>query len=72
MGIIFAQYVPGNKWWQAVNILVCSILYILLELSIISTRTAEYIHWNTLASFMVNIVTFGSLTWFTLAFIREK
>jgi len=72
MGILFCQYVPNNKWLQAAHILLCSIFYILLELTIISTGVAEYIHWNILASFVINIVTFGSLTWFTLAFIREK
>lgn len=72
MGVLFCQYMPDNKWLQAANILVCSILYILLEMSIISTGVAEYIHWNTLASFVINIVTFGSLSWFTLVFIRGK
>ncbi len=72
MGILFCQYVPNNKWLQAAHILMCSILYILLEMSIISTGVAEYIHWNTFASFFINIVTLGSLTWFTLAFLRKK
>lgn len=72
MGILFCQYVPRNKWLQTANILVCSILYILLELSIISTGVAEYIHWHTLASFLINILTFGFLTWFTLAFLRSS
>ncbi len=72
MGILFCQYVPNNKWLQAANILMCSIFYILLELSIISTGVAEYVHWHILASFMVNIVTFGCLSWFTLAFIHGK
>jgi hypothetical protein len=72
MGILFCQYVPRNKWLQAANIIMCSIFYILLELSIISVAAAKYIHWNILASFIINIVTFGSLTWFTLAFLREK
>jgi len=72
MGVLFCQYVPRYKWLQAVNIFVISILYILLELSIISTGVAEYIHWNTLASFFINILAFGTLTWFTLVFLREK
>ncbi|HYE81218.1 MAG TPA: hypothetical protein VEG39_03520 [Clostridia bacterium] len=71
MGIIFCQYVPRDKRLQAVNIFVSSILYILLEISIIKSGVAEYIHWNTAASFVINILTFGSLTWLTLAFLRD-
>lgn len=72
MGIIFCQYLPRNKWLQTANIFACSILYILLEISIVSTGVAEYIRWNTLASFVVNVLTFGFLTWFTEAFLRNK
>lgn len=71
MGILFCQYVPKNKWLQTAHIFACSILYILLEISIISTGTAKYIHWSPLASFMINLITFGSLTWFTLEFLRK-
>ncbi|MDD3705870.1 MAG: hypothetical protein PHC45_07405 [Clostridiaceae bacterium] len=72
MGILFSQYVPKSKWLQTAHIIACSALYILLELIIINTGVAEYIHWNTLASFFINVVTFGSLTWFTLVFIRHE
>ncbi|HYF75348.1 MAG TPA: CBO0543 family protein [Candidatus Nitrosocosmicus sp.] len=72
MGVLFCQHVPQNKWLQLAHIVACSILYILLELSVISTGVAEYLHWNILASFTVNILAFCSLTWFTLAFIRGK
>jgi hypothetical protein len=72
MGILFCQYVPRNKWLQIAHIIACSILYMLLELLIISTGVAEYIHWNILASFFINLLTFTSLTWFTLVFLRRK
>lgn len=72
MGTLFCQYVPRHKWLQTANIFMASILYILLELAIISTGVAKYIHWNTLASFFINILTFGSLTWFTIAFLRKE
>lgn len=72
MGTLFSQYVPKSKWLQTAHIIVCSTLYILLELIIINTGVAEYIHWNALASFFINVVTFGSLTWFTLVFIRHE
>jgi len=72
MGTLFCQYVPSNKWLQLAHIAACSTLYILLELTIISTEVAEYIHWNILASYFINLLAFGSLTWFTLVFLRSK
>lgn len=70
MGVIFCQYVPRNKWLQVVNIFVASTLYIMLELSIISTGVAEYIHWSPIASYVINLLAFCSLSWFTLTFLR--
>lgn len=72
MGILFCQYLPRNKWLQAAHIFACSVLYILLELSVISAGTAKYIHWNTIASFVINILAFGTLAWLTEAFLRNK
>lgn len=72
MGVLFCQYVPASRWLQAANIVMCSIFYVLLELSVISVGVAKYIHWNILGSFVINVLTFGSLTWFTLEFIRGK
>lgn len=72
MGILFSQHVPNNKWLQAINIIIVSILYALLELSIISAGVAEYIHWNIFASLSIDFLAFSSLTWFTLAFLRKK
>jgi hypothetical protein len=71
MGIIFCQYVPRNKWLQVANIFAASSLYIMLEISIISTGVAEYIHWSTFASFLIILLAFCSLTWVTIVFIRK-
>ena len=71
MGVVFCQYVPRNKWLQAANIFAASSLYIMLELSILSTGVAEYLHWSIIASFLVNILAFCSLTWFTVSFVRS-
>lgn len=71
MGVVFCQYVPRSKWLQAANIFAVSSLYIMLELCIISTGVAEYLHWNVIASFLVNILAFCSLTWFTISFVRS-
>lgn len=70
MGVIFCQHVPRDKWLQLANIFVASSLYIMLEISIISTGVAEYIYWSPIASFVINILAFCSLTWYTLIFIR--
>lgn len=72
MGIVFCQCVPRGKWLQAANIFAASILYIMLELSIISSGVARYIHWTTIASFVINLLAFSSLTWFTTTFLRDN
>jgi len=72
MGILFSQYVPTKRWLQTLNILVMSLLFLSVELLIIQTHAAEYIHWHPLASLTVDLLTFTSLTWFTLTFLRKK
>ena len=71
MGVLFSQSIPEKKVWQALNIFVFTILYLALEYLIILTGVAQYIHWHILASFIVNILTLTSLTWFTLTFLRK-
>lgn len=72
MGVIFAQHVPDNKWMQALNILICSLLFLMLELAIMNAGAAQYLKWNYYASFTVDVLAFSSLTWFTTAFLRDK
>lgn len=71
MGILFSQSIPKKKSWQIFNILAFSMLYLSLEHLIILTGVAEYIHWHIMASFIVNVLTLTSLTWFTQTFLRK-
>ncbi|OGO80020.1 MAG: hypothetical protein A2Y21_11525 [Clostridiales bacterium GWC2_40_7] len=71
MGILFAQSIPKKKIWQALNIFAFTIIYLALEYTVIQTGVAEYLHWHILASFIVNVLTLTSLTWFTLTFLRR-
>ena len=71
MGVIFVQYVPTGKGLQFVNIVLFAVFFVALEYLILQTRVAIYLHWHLLASTFVDTVTFGSLTWFTLAFLRK-
>jgi len=72
MGVLFAQYMPRGKWMQALNIVVCSTLYMMLEISIVRSGTAQYIHWSYYASYAVDLLTFSALSWFVSTFIRSK
>jgi len=72
MGVLFTQHVPGNKWWQLINIIACTLLYLSLEYIIVMTDVAHYINWHILASMLVDILVFSSLTWFTITFIRSQ
>lgn len=70
MGVIFCQYVPRSKWLQVANIFAVSAIYLMLELSIISTGAATYIRWSPIASYIINLLAFCSLSWFTVTFLR--
>lgn len=72
MGVIFVQHVPKGKWLQALNVLVVSLLYLGQEYLIIQTHAANYLHWHLLASFLVDLLTFSTLSWVTTAFLRME
>lgn len=71
MGALYAQSVPEKKWMQAANIGVFSFAFLALEMAIIRTGVAEHLHWHPLGSLFVNILAFGTLTWFTKTFLRS-
>lgn len=71
MGTLFSQSVPKKPWIQALNILIFSLLYLFLEALIISTGVAEYFSWHILASLLINILTFSSLTYFKENFLEK-
>lgn len=68
MGVLFTQYLPRSKALQIINILLGSLLYLAMEILIIQTGVAEYIHWHYLASLLVDIGAFTALTWFATTF----
>lgn len=70
MGILFSQSIPKKLWMQFLNILVFSLLYLFLEALVISTGTAEYIHWHILASLVINMLTFSTLTYFSQSLLK--
>lgn len=72
MGTLFSQSVPSKKGWQALNILIFTIIYLMLEYITILSGVAAYNHWHILASFIVDILALSSLTWFTLVFLRKS
>jgi len=72
MGVLFVQFVPHHKWLQALHIVIFSITFAAVDFLFVQVSAAEYIHWHWLASFFVNMLAFGTLTWVTQNFIREK
>lgn len=71
MEILFSQFVPKNKWLQALNVFVFAFLFLTLEQLIILTKVAQYIHWHFMASFFVDILALSSLTWVTTTFLKK-
>jgi len=70
IGILYIQSLPKKKFWQVLNIFVFSIIYLSLEFLIIQTNAADYIHWHILASLLINLLAFSSMTWFAQTFIK--
>jgi len=71
MGILFCQYLPEKIQMQGINIFAFSFLFISLEYSITQAHVAKYIHWHILASFLIDILAFSSLSWFTVSFLKK-
>ncbi|GAB6181564.1 hypothetical protein JCM14036_28830 [Desulfotomaculum defluvii] len=63
MGTLFIQYLPRKRYLQILNIFVMSLLYLAMEILILQTHAAEYIHWHLLASFTVDLGAFTAITW---------
>jgi hypothetical protein len=72
MGILFSQSIPKKLWMQTLNILVFSLLYLFLEALIINVGVAEYVNWHILASFLFNVLTFSTLTYFSQSFLKNN
>jgi len=72
IGILYAQYLPTKRWLQTLNIVVISLAFLSVEWLIIQVGAADYIHWHTLASLLIDLLALTSLTWFTLTFLKKK
>lgn len=72
MGIIFVQHLPKHRWWQAAHIAVFSTLFFLFELLVQRIGNLEYIHWNHLGSFFVDVTVFMALSWAGAMFASKK
>lgn len=72
MGILFVQFIPPGKWLKTIHIIVFSFTFAVMDYLTVQINTARYIHWHSLASFFVNILSFCTLTWIATTFIREK
>lgn len=72
IGILFSQSIPKKLWMQTLNILVFSLLYLFLEAFIINVGVAEYVNWHILASFLFNVLTFSTLTYFSQSFLKNN
>ncbi|TYQ17980.1 UNVERIFIED_CONTAM: hypothetical protein Cloal_0375 [Acetivibrio alkalicellulosi] len=71
MGTLFSQSVPRKKLMQPFNIIAFTLLYIFLELLILNTHAAEYLQWHVLASILINLLTFSTLTYITITFLQK-
>ncbi|MCG8400681.1 MAG: hypothetical protein MJA84_03700 [Firmicutes bacterium] len=63
ISILFTQTLPDSRLLQGINIVVISLLFYLEEELFVQVGALQYIHWNSAASFGVNILVFTAFTW---------
>ncbi len=63
IGVLFAQTLPSSRWLQALDILVTTTLYCLLEFLFIKMGVLEYLNWNQAASTAINFLAIISYAW---------
>lgn len=63
MGVLFFQYVSLDRRVQIANVAVFSLAYLSVEILIVRSGAANYVHWHYLASLVVDLVVFSALSY---------
>ncbi len=63
VGVLFAQTLPSSRWLQALDILVTTTQFCLLEFLFIKIGVLEYLNWNQAASTVINFLAIISYAW---------
>jgi len=63
-GILLVYFYPKNKKMQVPYILLTAFIFVLMELIMMWAGCFQYIHWNTIKSFLLNIFGFTVVIWF--------
>ncbi|OEF98212.1 hypothetical protein [Desulfuribacillus alkaliarsenatis] len=71
MAVLFVQYLPKDKWWQSLHILVFVSLFFVFEVIIEIIDALEYVHWNHLGSIFVDVTVFMALGWYGTKFVKK-
>lgn len=61
--VLFIQYYPRERWLQAANILVWSVLALIEEINLMESGVLHYLNWANHYSLVVNILAFTCIAW---------
>jgi hypothetical protein len=63
-GILLVYYYPKNKKMQVPYILLAAFIFLLMELIMMWAGYFQYVHWNSLKSYLLDIFGFTVVLWF--------
>lgn len=72
MGTLFFQFASRNRLLQAANIIVFSLTYLCLEVLLVLSGGARYIHWHYLASLLVDLIVFTAFSYIAEIIVYGK
>lgn len=63
MGVLIAQSLPEARSLQALNILVLTALFSMLEILFVKAGVLHYLNWNHAASVFIDLLVLTGYTW---------
>lgn len=71
IGVLLAQFHPSKTWMQILYVILLSGIYDFEEYLLIKRHALVYIHWDLLASAIINLLIMITLSWFTIVVLKR-
>lgn len=71
-GVLFFQYISRNRLLQAANIVAFTLSYLAVEILLVSSEGARYLHWHYLASLGIDLITFTAFSYIGECIVLDK
>lgn len=71
IGTLMVQHLPKNRWVRLLNIFIWVGFFMLFEQVMLAFGYLEHRHWNSLYSFLVDIMALISISWVGENFVKR-